>query len=52
MKAVQKAAKEFVVRLRASTYPFKRKQKITRHKRIWDPERQEMEVVSAKVVEM
>ena len=52
MKAVQKAAKEFVVRLRASTYPFRMKKKITRNKRIWDPERQERVLVTAKVVEM
>jgi len=52
LKAVQKAAKEFVVRLRDSTYPFKRKKKITKHRRMWDPQRQEMEVVSAQVVEM
>ena len=52
LKAVQKAAKEFVVRLRASTYPFKRKKKITKHTRSWDPERQEYIRSFGKVVEM
>jgi hypothetical protein len=40
LKAVQKAAKLVVVRLRASTYPFKRNKKHTLHTRRWSPRHQ------------
>ena len=52
LKAVQKAAKEFVVRLRASTYPFKRKKKITKHTRRWSPAHQVYVRSFGSVVEM